>query len=388
MKPRKAVLTLGFFAFVFLLAAPAFLGPPQNPDLFWHLSAGKRIVLSHAVPRADFLSWSMAGQPWTDFEWLTQAVYFLLYSKYGLAGLQALKLLFFGGTAAFVFLLLRLYGIGICFPAAFSVWAAAMLPCLDVRADNATMFFFTAELYFLERLRLKGTSGGKLRIFLFALPAFILWTNLHAGVMYGIALAAIMAAGEALHAVFHPEERAARVKTALAACAVAAAGAAGACVTPFGTAVYSIALTHQADMGVLQAQIQEWMPPVFSLYQLPYWFLLLGGMLAGVDLLRRKKQEWFLILAFAFFGIMSLQHVRHSIFAISSAIALLAATAAPYVEKYRKTSIAAGLTATILSLLLINHLANGAKTAQPFVHLTGVKGITAFLEKTPASSGN
>lgn len=387
MKPRKAVLTLGFFAFVLLLAAPAFLGPPQNPDLFWHLSAGKQIVLSRSIPRADFLSWSMSGQPWTDFEWLTQAVYFLLYSKYGLAGMQALKLFFFGGAAAFIFLLLRLYGIAACFPAVFPLWAAALLPCLDIRADNATLFFFTAELYVLERIRLKGTSAGELRLFLLSLPPFIIWTNLHAGVMYGIALAVIMAAGEALHAFFRPEERTARIKTAVAACTVAAAGAAGACVTPFGTAVYSIALTHQADMGVLQAQIKEWMPPAFSLYQLPYWFLLFGGMLAGLSMLRRKNREWFPVLAFVFFGIMSLQHVRHSIFSVTAAIALIAAAAAPYIEKYRKTAIAAGMAITVLSLVLINHLASAMKTAQPFVYVSGARGITAFLERNSGELG-
>lgn len=387
MKPKKAVLTLGFFAFVLFLSAPAFLNPPQNPDLFWHLSAGREIVRSGTIPRTDFLSWTLGGKPWTDFEWLTQVCYFLLYSKYGLAGLQALKLLFCGGAAAFLLLLLRLHGMGFFFPAVFTVWAAALCPTLDIRPDNATLFFFTAELYLLERLRLGKTSAPPFRLFLFTLPLFALWTNLHAGVMYGIVLAAIMAAGELMSALFRPVERTAHFKTAALGGAIAASGALGACLTPFGTAVYSVALTHQADMKVLSEKILEWMPPPLTPFQYFYWALIGGGLLSGLSMVWRRKPEWFHLLSFTFFGVMSLQHMRHTMFAVTAALALLTATGSAHKDKSRKTLLLVCGTALVSALFLINKLTRFAPPAQPFIHLTGTQGITAFLEQNTGALG-
>ncbi|MBI5210537.1 MAG: hypothetical protein HY927_11255, partial [Elusimicrobia bacterium] len=39
-----------------LLAASGFLTPVVNPDLYWHLSAGRLMAETLSVPRADWLS--------------------------------------------------------------------------------------------------------------------------------------------------------------------------------------------------------------------------------------------------------------------------------------------------------------------------------------------
>ena len=50
------------------VAALAALGPVRDPDLWWHLSAGRFLRETLAIPRADWLSHTMAGKPWVDFE--------------------------------------------------------------------------------------------------------------------------------------------------------------------------------------------------------------------------------------------------------------------------------------------------------------------------------
>ena len=87
------VLKYGFLALGFLLAFILFFHPAENPDFFWHFSAGKYIVRNLAFPRSDFLSWSRAGTPWVDFEWLSQVLYYFTYSAGGLWLLYALKVL-------------------------------------------------------------------------------------------------------------------------------------------------------------------------------------------------------------------------------------------------------------------------------------------------------
>ena len=56
-------------------AAACALLPFANPDLFWHLNAARRIVETGAIPRADWLSYTRAGAPWVDFEWLSQLLW-------------------------------------------------------------------------------------------------------------------------------------------------------------------------------------------------------------------------------------------------------------------------------------------------------------------------
>src|ERR1051325_1155961 len=78
-------------AWICLVFALAF--PLQNPDLFWHLSAGRRILVDHIVPRADWLSWTRGGAAWVDFEWGAQVLYRLFFQLGGLPGLFLLKAL-------------------------------------------------------------------------------------------------------------------------------------------------------------------------------------------------------------------------------------------------------------------------------------------------------
>ena len=58
-------------------------------DLWVHLAGGRRILADGAVPRVDDLSYTAAGLPWVDHEWLTQVAFAALF---GLGGSPALWL--------------------------------------------------------------------------------------------------------------------------------------------------------------------------------------------------------------------------------------------------------------------------------------------------------
>ena len=88
---RSGVATPWVWSLAALLSLPAYLVPIANPDLFWHLSAARWMAAHHAVPRADWLSLSMSGAPWLDFEWLSQLVFGAFYKLGGFFGLWLLK---------------------------------------------------------------------------------------------------------------------------------------------------------------------------------------------------------------------------------------------------------------------------------------------------------
>jgi hypothetical protein len=61
-------------------------------DLWMHLFVGRRILASGAIPRLDDLSYTVAGAPWVDHEWLTQLLFAGVYDLCGSPGLLLLKL--------------------------------------------------------------------------------------------------------------------------------------------------------------------------------------------------------------------------------------------------------------------------------------------------------
>lgn len=271
--PERLVLGVGLLA-AFLLC----LGPVANPDLPWHLAVARRIVAERAVPRADFLSWTMGGQPWVDFEWLTQLGYLALHGAGGWAALWASKVVAFSLLGALLAALLSLYGLsGYWVGAAVPALMAALNVFIQVRPENASLLLFLAQLLALEarrlgRLRLSPAAGLAAHA-----AAYALWANLHAGFPMGLLLCACFAAGELLGGT-RP--------SAASPLAWAAAGAAGTCLNPYGPGVYRVLWEHWSDMSALRALITEWAAPrLGNLYLSGYWLLLLfslGGFLACV----------------------------------------------------------------------------------------------------------
>ena len=75
-----ADMAVGMLFVAFALRAA--LMPAQN-DTFWHLRAGADIWRTGQVPRVDSYSFTAAGAPWPDHEWLWQAFVVRLPSASG-----------------------------------------------------------------------------------------------------------------------------------------------------------------------------------------------------------------------------------------------------------------------------------------------------------------
>ncbi|HVE15040.1 MAG TPA: hypothetical protein VNI01_16720, partial [Elusimicrobiota bacterium] len=169
--------------------------PAENPDLYWHLNAGRWIAAHAAVPRIEFWSWTMAGTPWVDFEWLTQVLLYGAHAAAGCAGVCVLRALFLGGACLLTARVLALQGFG---PVGRALGACAFLTVavadLGVRADNVSVFLFAATLERLESFRLGRVRRVERLAAAFA-GAYFLWGNLHLGWCYGLALIAAYGAG-------------------------------------------------------------------------------------------------------------------------------------------------------------------------------------------------
>ena len=298
----NASLTGGVRAWAYALALVVLAFPFFNPDVFWHLAAGRWIWEHWAVPRVETFSFTHAGQAWIDFEWLTQALWYAVDRVAGLWGLWALKIVLLCAAFWSVDGLLRDKGAApLARAGAAAVWSAAALGVADVRPDLASLVFFC---WILRRLEAGRAS------FLFGFALFALWGNLHAGFPFGFLLYAIYGAA------------AWREGRPLKPIVGEALGAALGCLlNPYGAGLFAVLWTHTSDASTRRF-IVEWRPPDFHRsFQIP----LIAAMIAApaAAWIARRRVPLALGVATAAFWLATAASARFGAFFGAPAAALI-----------------------------------------------------------------
>jgi hypothetical protein len=380
---------LGWGAFAF--ACTVFLQPLINPDLFWHLAAGKYTLAHFGPPRTDFLSWPLAGAPWIDFEWLPQVFYYVVFKLGGFWGLVFFK----AALLALVLLAFRaialLHGRRAAVPLLLPFFAAAIITNSDLRPENFSLLFFTLTLYALEKSRLRGVPAGRgftAGVFAF----FALWTNLHAGYLYGLALVGLYAAGE-----FFAEELPfvygkapfARPQKSLAYLKFFFLGLSASLVNPYGWKIYSMMANHQKYMDTLQEYIQEWTTfDLMNPYQWPYVLCVLAVLGGFLYFLLKKRHTVYSHFACALFFLWaSANHARHIPFFIIAGLCFLVAL--PWerfpAARFKRGLAWAGVAAWLaVTFWFYNAYIWTQYTGQPTLFKWGSPGLKGFLSANKA----
>lgn len=296
-----------------LIALGAIAVPVLNPDLYWHLSAGKYIVRHLSLPSSDFLSWSQAGAPWTDFEWLAQLLYYGIFSVAGTAGIFTLKMAVLAATFPVFYAVLALNGLKRAAFFALPLWGLALMANSDLRPENFSVLFFAVLLWRLEAARLVGRFPSGARAYVLLALFFALWANLHAGFAYGLLLLGAYAAGDmAGRKLWHSGGKAPGPGPALGL--LAAAG--GTLLNPWGVKLYSILFQHVAEAGPLTRYLAEWAPPsLLNPWHLPFMFFLFVSFLLMLKIFLKDRAlppaQLFTLGVLAF---EASRHTRHIVF--------------------------------------------------------------------------
>ncbi|MFB3851895.1 MAG: hypothetical protein ACE14Q_08250 [Acidobacteriota bacterium] len=172
-----------FFLILFLAAVfcISLLQGMVDPDLFWHIRAGKDILDSQKIVLPDTWNYLFEGQIWVNQQWLVQIVYAFLYKIGGISLLFYFKSLVCSLIALFVFLSIKRENIFISFLTTAIIIAVVGRYFL-MRTQLFSFLFLAVLIYFLEN---KSPQNRIIPlIFLFAL-----WSNIHA--FFGLGLMAL-----------------------------------------------------------------------------------------------------------------------------------------------------------------------------------------------------
>jgi len=218
-----------FFGF-WLTFLVLFRGQPFNdPGAFWHIRVGTLIVDNQSFMRTDPFTWSNAGKFWIPQQWGAECLMAIGYRVGGFDTLLTLMGALLAGLAAWIgkrFLDAGLHVLPTAGLLAFGLATAGFHFYLRPHlATIVLMAVFMGWLVDFDRDRI----GFKKLLWL--IPLCILWTNLHGGVLGGIATIGLAVAGWAITRRF-PLPLLVRLTLLVVACAL------GTLVNPFFTGMH------------------------------------------------------------------------------------------------------------------------------------------------------
>jgi hypothetical protein len=184
----RLFLGLAFFLALFGLCC----GAIASADTWWHLATGRWIVEHHAVPHTDPFSFATAGKPWIAHEYLTDILMFFLHRAGGFIALATVNALLLASAFAIMAFSARAAR-SIAYAAAlFAAFAAR--PAFALRPQSISLVFGAAFFWIIrESLRRRKPK------WLIALPCLmLLWVQLHAGYLLGIAFVGLLLFAEVL----------------------------------------------------------------------------------------------------------------------------------------------------------------------------------------------
>jgi hypothetical protein len=286
-----ALIAIAIFALS--VFSPRVLG---DGDTWSHLATGQWILAQGDVPRVDPFSYTMQGAPWTAHEWLAEVLMALVFQAAGWPGLVILT----GAAASATVLIMGLRAArdlsGLPLFIATGVGVGLLTAGLLARPHMLALPVLAAWGAGLMGARDRGRAPS------LALAALMtLWSNLHGGFAFGLALIAPFALDAIVEA--KPEARAAAARdwTLFAVASIAAA-----VVNPFGVdaLLFPFRLLNVANL----AGVSEWAPADFSRVS-PLEIALL--LLLGVALTRPLRLPLVPALLLIALVHLSLQHGRH-----------------------------------------------------------------------------
>jgi hypothetical protein len=304
-----------------LAAAGAVIWTPKllgDPDTYWHLATGEWILQHRAVPHVDPFSYTFLGQPWIAQEWLSELLMALAFRAGGWSGVMLLSAMAYAATLVVVGAYAIRFLSASVTSALVALAALGVEPMLLARPHVLAWPLLAVWTVGLMNAREAGRSPSP-----WLLPVMVLWANLHASFVFGLALIGPFAL-EALIAEPQRWRRTTLLWTLFGLGSVAASLS-----TPYGLQ----GLLHPFETMSLRSvsEIGEWKSTNFSSIDL-FEIVLLEGLFFCLWLGVKVPPVRLLLMV----GLlhMALQHARHQpIFVLLTTLLIAPALSAALAKK-------------------------------------------------------
>jgi hypothetical protein len=181
-----------FLLAIFLLS----IRPIGENDTGLHLMTGEYIVTHGTVPLYDIFSYTAQGMRWIAHYWLSDVVFYFIYLLSGFWGLIIFIALLAALTYFFVLKITWMKAGKTILPLILLVlFAYLALELWVVRPQIFSYFLAVLLVYILEKWR---TSSNNKYLYWLP-PIFLVWANMHAGIVLGIAIFGLYCAVEVIH---------------------------------------------------------------------------------------------------------------------------------------------------------------------------------------------
>lgn len=291
-------------------------------DLWWAMATGRYITEHHEVPHTDLFSYTQAGAPWFNQEWLTQLLYFNVFRALGGNGVAALKLL----IATSLFLLAGWIGVrrsGSRLLGVIAAVAAAFVcrPYIDIRPQLSTFLGTLVLIAVVDAYR----RGARPAILAIVPVVMLLWVNLHFGFIFGLGVLVLFALCEIAKAFTGLPDAQLPRRRALLLGAAAGAGAVVCVLNPQHLHAFTFPFSIVGSNNPWR-EILEWKPPVlfqegpFNPALFGYFFVLQAAALLAALVLAPRRFDvthTSLVVVTAFMALTSRRFVP--LFALVSA---------------------------------------------------------------------
>lgn len=288
-----------------------------DPDIWWHLQAGKWMVEHGTLPVTDPFSAYGEGKPWVAYSWLFEVGMYGLVQAFGEVGIILYTLV---GVWLIMMVLHRIIAtrfsdfVLICGLMAVSIIMLSRM--FTPRPWILTILFFAITLEVVLSIR----EGKACRWFWLLPVAYVVWANVHIQFIYGLGLLGLACVAPLVDRFTQPFTETRPVMAwgssqwkkligLTALCALATL------VTPYHVRLYSIVVELSAQTGMWEYATEMQAPTFrtmadwtmlgmfsFALVRLGWrrsWssFEVLLTCVAAVSAFRGQRDIWFLVLA-------------------------------------------------------------------------------------------
>lgn len=273
-----------------MLAWIVFLVFPKtiaDPDLGWHLRNAAYFVQHLGVIHRDQFSFTTAGKPWIDHEWLSELPFYFAWKLFGVRGVWLVAVLLVETIMLGVF--------GLAYQQSKSAISALLVSFLaiflaSVSFGPRTLLFgwicLVIELGILVRFRRGRDATWMLP------PLFMLWINFHGSWIIGLTLLAVFCVCGAVEGNWGLIEARCWSQAQRKTLALVSAGSVLALfVNPYGWRLvfYPFDMAFQQKLNI--ENVQEWRTVDFHS---PLGKIVFGIMAAGILLQLVREQKWLL----------------------------------------------------------------------------------------------